>query len=228
MFIWTKFVAASNITDDDARKFASWVLSVFSNRSAKVMVPLFKTMVRSRAEYNCPVWNPSKIEDIKTVESIQRSFTSKIEEVKDLSYWERIKTLNIMSLQRRRERYIIIHVFKILNHLAPNDIGMNFYQNERLGLMSKILSISKKAKQKFQKLYDESFHVTGAKLWNKIPKEVKLKKSLDSFNNALSKFMMSFPDQPPIHGLSSRNSLLEISLMNKYRGAVDDSEEDCF
>ena len=107
------------------------------------MVPLFKTLVRSLAEYNCPVWNPSKIEDIKTVESIQRSFTSKIEEVKDLSYWERIKEMNIMSLQRRRERYIIIHVFKILNHLAPNNIGMSFYQNERLGLMCKIPSISK-------------------------------------------------------------------------------------
>jgi len=33
--------------------------------------------------------------------------TSKISEVRHLSYWDRLKKLNLMSLQRRRERYII-------------------------------------------------------------------------------------------------------------------------
>ena len=216
---WSKHI--SNITDD-ARKIASWVCSVFSNRTAKIMLPLYKTYVRSRAEYNCPVWNPSKIDDIKAIESIQRSFTSKIEEVKHLDYWDRIKSLNLMSLQRRRERYIILHVFKILHSLAPNDINMEFYQNERQGIMCKLPNLVKNAKLKFQTLYDNSFHVTGAKLWNKLPKEIKQKKSLDTFKNALTKFIMSFPDHPPVHGLSSNNSLLDISMI-KPIGGMDGS-----
>ena len=220
---WSKHI--SNTTDA-ARKISSWVFSVFSNRTAKITIPLYKALVRSRAEYNCPVWNPSKIEDIKSIESIQRSFTSKIQEVQHLSYWERLKSLNIMSLQRRRERYIIIHVYKIIKNLAPNEIGMTFYQNQRKGLMCKIPPITKNAKIKFQKLYDSSFHVSGAKLWNKLPKDVKEKRTLDSFKNALTKFIMSFPDNPPIHGTSSRNSLLEIPMINTYNGGVDSSDED--
>ena len=44
-----------------AKKIASWVFSVFSDRSPFLMLTLFKTMVRSRVEYCCPVLNPSKI-----------------------------------------------------------------------------------------------------------------------------------------------------------------------
>ena len=48
-----------------AKKMASWVFSVFRDRSPFLMLTLFKTMVRSRLEYCCPVWNPSKITDIE-------------------------------------------------------------------------------------------------------------------------------------------------------------------
>ena len=173
---WSKHISKIS---SDARKTASWIFSVFSNRSANIMMPLYKTLVRSRVEYNCPVWNPSKVEDIKSVESIQRSYTSKIQEVKHLDYWDRLKSLNLMSLQRRRERYVIIHVFKIMNNIAPNEIEMKFCCHHRLGLMCKIPTLVKNSKAKYRKLYDHSFHVTGARLWNKIPKEIKEKQSLE-------------------------------------------------
>ena len=58
-----------------ARTMTSWVLSVFRDRSRFLMLTLFKTMVRSKLEYCCPVWNPDKISDIEleAIESIQRS-----------------------------------------------------------------------------------------------------------------------------------------------------------
>ena len=61
-----------------ASTMASWVLSVFRNRSPLLMLTLFKTMVRSKLEYCCPVWNPRKIRDIKSIESIQRNFKRRI------------------------------------------------------------------------------------------------------------------------------------------------------
>ena len=113
-----------------------------------------------------------------------------------------------MSLQRRRERYCMIHVYKILNKLAPNDINMNFYHSERRGACCKLPPLVKNSKAKYQKKYDDSFPVIGAKLWNLLPKKIKVKKSLFSFKSALSKYITQVPDHPPVPGIASDNSLL--------------------
>ena len=84
------------------------------------MILLWKSLVRSRLDYCCQLWSPTKVSDIQRVEAIQRTFTSRILEVKHLDYWSRLKALNINSLERRRERYLIIYVWKILEGLVPN------------------------------------------------------------------------------------------------------------
>ena len=199
-----------SIIADDSRRMARWILSVFYERSAEVMLTLFKSLVRSRTEYCCPLWNPSKVEDIMKLEAVQRSFTSRIREVRHLPYWERLKELKINSLQRRRERYIIIHVYKIANNLSPNDINMKFYQTKRRGSCCIIPPINKRSKAKYQTQYDSSFHITGGKMWNLLPAEIKSKPSLESFKMSLSKYLSLFPDCPPIPGYPSENSLTTI------------------
>ena len=52
---------------------------------------------KKQIEYCCPVWDPAKTEDIANIESIQRNFTRKIANCKDLDYWERLKKLKLMS-----------------------------------------------------------------------------------------------------------------------------------
>ena len=121
-----------------------------------------------------------------------------------------------MSLQRRRERYILIHTYKIVNRLAPNDLNMQFYHNERRGSCCTIPAVIKSSKAKYQSLYDHSFHVIAAKLWNLIPKEIKSKPSINSFKNTLTRFISEIPDQPPIQGMPSNNSLLDL-LQSPWR-----------
>ena len=50
---------------------------------------------------------PFSLQDIKKLESTQRAFTRYIRGFHSLSYWDRLKKLGLMSLQRRRERYVI-------------------------------------------------------------------------------------------------------------------------
>ena len=118
-------------------------------------------MVRSKLEYCCPLWDPTSIEDIRTLETIQRSFTSKITSVKHLDYWERIKSLKLQSLQRRRERYSIIHMWKVLHHISPNDLGIQFTTSSRLGVKAKIPSPPKSSTSAMKTLFDRSFAVRG-------------------------------------------------------------------
>ena len=201
---------------EDARRMAGWILSVFIDRSAEVMLALFKSLVRSRTEYCCPLWNPSKVEDIMKLEAVQRTFTAKITEVQHLTYWERLDTLNIMSLQRRRERYILVHVYKIINNIVPNDLQMTFYNSSRSGICCKLPPLVTRSKPKYQQQYDHSFHIVGGKLWNLLPKKIKHKATMVSFKTALSKYITQFQDHPPVPGIASDNSLLTV-LVSPWR-----------
>ena len=86
------------------------------------MLTLLKSLI-PQLEYCCQLWNPWKVKDIQAIEAIQRTFTYKITEVHHLNYWERLHELKLYSLQRRRERYTIIYIWKITQHMVPNIDG---------------------------------------------------------------------------------------------------------
>ena len=207
-----------NIISDSARKMAAWSLSVFSDRSTSTMMTIYKTLIRSKVEYCCPLWDPTKIEDIVTLEGIQRSFTSKITSISHLHYYNRLKSLKLMSLQRRRERYSIIMMYKILHNISPNDLNIEFSENDRRGIQAKVPKITKEAKMRYRSQYDASFAVRGPMLWNRIPTQITTKQTLEGFKSALTTWLYSLPDSPPIQGTSSRNSLLEFNLSSVNEG----------
>ena len=207
-----------NIICESARRTTSWVLSVFRDRSATMILQLYKSLIRCKVEYLCPLWDPSKIEDIANLESVQRHVTSKIWSVKHLHYYDRLRALNLMSLQRRRERYVIIMMFKILHNMTANDLKIEFTHSDRRGIRAIVPTIPKEAKSKYLTIYDSSFGVRGPSLWNKIPADVTMKPSLESFKSSLTKWLLNLPDEPPIHGHTRKNSLLDINSRNIERG----------
>ena len=87
------------------------------------MLSLLKSLVIPLLEYCCQLWNPRKAKDIQAIDAIQRTLTYKITEVQHLNYSERLHELKLYSLQRRRERYIIIYICKITQHMMPNIEG---------------------------------------------------------------------------------------------------------
>ena len=138
----------------EARKIAAWVLGAFRDRSAVTMITLYKSLVRSKLEYCCPLWNPTKIGDIQLIENVQKQFTRKVKGMCDFDYWERLEKLKLLSLQRRRERYSIIHVWKMLNDKAPNNIGLKTYNSSRLGIKITIPKFNHQAQKSYSTAYD--------------------------------------------------------------------------
>lgn len=194
------------IIANKARQMAAWVFSVFHTRKTDIMLTLYKSMVRSLLEYCCPLWNPNRVCDIQELESVQRAFTSRIHSIHHLHYWERLKQLSVMSLQRRRERYIILHMWKLLHGHTSNDLQIQFLNRARLGYQAKLPTVSKESTRANQSLYDSSFSVMGPKLWNSIPYQLNIISEFTSFKNQLTRFMLSVPDMPPIHGYTAPNS----------------------
>ena len=214
------FTPHINLISDAARQMTAWVLSVFSDRSDTTMLALFKTMVRSKLEYCSPLWSPSKVSDIQTLEGVQRHFTSRISGYSDMSYWERLHKLNLMSLQRRRECYIIITMFKILNNQMPNDLNITFCNSERRGICAVVPPLTKGASVKAQTKFDNFFTVMGPKLWNCIPAETTRITKLASFKTSLGKFLKAIPDTPPTTGYTSvnNNSILDYVVRGQPQG----------
>ena len=100
-----------------------------------------------------------------------------------------------MSLQRRRERYAIIHVWKIIKGLAPNDINIESYEHIRLGVRCRVPPLPRRAPACAKSIYDSLFAVTGPKLWNILPRSVTCAPSLESFKSRLTSHIMgSYPD----------------------------------
>ena len=91
------------------------------------MLTLFKSLVLPRLEYGCQLWSPTSVNQINAIENIQRKFTKHItgmhSQYDSLSYENRLKCLNLYrlySLQRRRDRYTAIYVWKIMEEVVPN------------------------------------------------------------------------------------------------------------
>ena len=199
-----------------ATAMAAWVLNVFKTRRACIMVTLYKSLIRSRLEYCSPLWNPTKkLGDIRALENIQRSFTAKIEGLGDSDYWERLSKLKLLSLQRRRERFIIFHVWKIIHGKSPNDIGMQFERQD--DCIKAIVKPLPRCAARKQTLFENSFAICGAKLWNRMPKQSRNMESFPAFKSSVDKFLEHIPDRPPIENYYSpnNNSLIEILFIQR-------------
>jgi len=78
---------------------------------------LYKALVRPHIEYANAIWAPYKKKDILVVENIQRRATKLIPSLRNLSYEERLKKLNIPTLVYRRARGDMIEYYKIAHNV---------------------------------------------------------------------------------------------------------------
>ena len=95
-------------------------------KDKKLIIPLYKAIVRPHLEYCIQAWRPycKKHIDLDTIERIQRRATKIIPELRDLSYEERLKECGLTTLETRRLRGDQIEVFKILNGYENVDRNM--------------------------------------------------------------------------------------------------------
>ena len=84
------------------------------------MMTLFKSLVLSRLDYASQLGLPHLLKHVYLLEKVQRSFTKHIAGMHTMSSEERLKHLNLYSIQRRRDRYQIIYLWKIIEKIVPN------------------------------------------------------------------------------------------------------------
>ena len=159
---------------EEGRKQCGWILRTFNTRDRLPMLTLWKSLVMSRLEYCSQLWCPLKKGEIQALEMVQRTFLRKISGMNELSYWDQLKKLNMYSLERRRERYRIIYVWKVLENRVPN-IGNDRIcskNHPRRGRECFPPKVNQYCNRKVQSLLYASLPVHGQQLFNCLPKEL--------------------------------------------------------
>ena len=160
----------------------------FTCYTHEIMTQIYKVFVRSHLEYAVAAWSPWHQKDIDVLEKIQRRATRRMSDIQG-TYPERLKKLNLTTLEERRLRGDAIEMFKCLK---------GFYDVEK----EKLFTINEvdQPKTRHQKshmplnvprskldLRKNSFCVRGPTLWNSLPSNVRDSSSVNAFKNAYDK-----------------------------------------
>ena len=197
------------------RRMAGWILRTFRARDQETMLTLWRTYVLSHMDYCSQLWSPHSVGLIAELEAVQRCFTRKIASMKQLSYWDRLRELRLYSLERRRDRYAVIYVWKILEGIAPN-FGIESYINPRTGRhckVPKVPTFSSKART----IYCSSLGFRGPQLFNSLPRELRDLQGVgvDTFKKHLDNLLSRVPDEPTSRQETQRRTATSNSLLHQ-------------
>ena len=68
------------------------------------MKTIWKSLVQPKMDYCCQLWSPSAQESINKLEDVQRHFFSKIKGIGNLTYWEKLKDLEMYSQESQTKK----------------------------------------------------------------------------------------------------------------------------
>ena len=162
----------------------SYLISrTITHKCADIMIPLFKALVRPTLEYANVVWFPSKRKDINTLEDVQRRFTKHIVGMNELSYEDRLKKLNLPSLEYRRIRGDMIETFKITHNIYDTRVSSNLLKLNKSSTRSHGFKLEKARVNTRQ--YQNFFSNRVVNLWNNLPSEIVNADNINAFKNKL-------------------------------------------
>ena len=196
------------IKKSKAKQMSGYILRTFIIRSPQPMLTLYKSLVLPHIEYCCIVWNPHLQKDISLLESVQRYFTCKLDGMEDLDYYQRLKALNIYSTERRRDRYIIMYIFKILFAKVPNP-GLSYKWTLRRGKVLTTPPVFTSSASRGATLLHHSFTRRAPRLFNSLPQALRNLPEdthMDTIKSRLDRFLLDIKDEPRIPGYYPTNS----------------------
>ena len=188
------------------------------------MLALWQQLILCDLNYCSQLWNPSRTGDIQVLELLQRSYLLYISGMQGLYYWEQLGELKLYSLERRRERYIAIYIWRILEGHVPNfDMTpVSFQWHPRRGKECLIPRVSGTASSSIQRVRYCSLPIKGPSIFSSLPRSVRniTGCNVETFKAGLDRYLTLVPDEPLIPGYTRYRGSSSNSLVDRPRGSA--------
>jgi len=87
-------------------------------------------MVRPHLEFCSPAWNPYYVKDKQLLERVQHHFMRIFSDLKSLPYEDRLRKLGLWTLEERRNRADLLHIFKMVKGFSATSWTQFFRKAE--------------------------------------------------------------------------------------------------
>ena len=149
------------------------------------------TLVRSQVEYGSVVWSPYALKLVIVSCGIQRRGTKFILGKRNFTYDERLKCLNLLSLEKRCYLFDVTSLYKALNGYLNEDVSpfLNFYSQDDSYRFRHVDDYSLKTNFARTTNFKHTYCNRIVKMWNSIPLDIRLSPSLAVFKSGMKKFL---------------------------------------
>ena len=158
---------------------------------------LFGTFVRPHLEYCATAWKPHNIGDIISLESVQRTASKLVPQIRTLPYGERLKALKMPYIFQRMIRGDVIQHFKItkglniVHWLKPTQKYPSASQTGPAGGIRR--EFHQKMPEKTNCKQREHFFTNRVlEIWNQLPNETVESESVLNFEIKLDVFLKNY------------------------------------
>ena len=180
-----KFRRQAAIAVSKANRVLGTIRRSFATLDKLIFPILYKTLVRPLLEYGNAVWGPHNKEDQRLIERVQRRATKLVEELRSLPYAERLKALNLSSLQYRRHRGDVILVYQMLQGRLNIHREVFFKEPSLRTTRGHPHKLAKPHAQTRARRNHWSIRVIND--WNSLPADIVTAGSLNEFKNKIDK-----------------------------------------
>jgi hypothetical protein len=184
-----KYYEHVDIITSKARQRLGLLFKCFITRDPIILTKAYITYIRPILEYASPVWNSTVVGTVYKIESVQRSFTRRINGLADLQYKERNCVLHLESLELRRLKADLIIAYKLIFGLIDVDCKQFFtLRNHCLTRGHTYRVVVQKFNVNCRRNF---FSVRISNAWNNLPVNLVDFSSVFSFKNSLDNVDLS-------------------------------------